>query len=113
MVAGGSWFSLKIQGGGGGISEEDGGGGLHRCREDVCREGGGAKYFFQGRNSHKGVLGSAHESSSQVLGAHLSCCVPRPTILRHPPKIDVSESIIAIIDVRIADRGFGRLRADL
>ena len=41
---GGGGFLLKIEGGGG-LSEKEGGVG-NRCREDVCKEGGGLKFFF-------------------------------------------------------------------
>ena len=47
---GGVSFGLKIPGGGGGGSFRRGG--VPRGQEGVCRDVGGAKYFFWGRNSN-------------------------------------------------------------
>ena len=40
-------MAKKIEGGGGGFQEQAGGG-EHRCREGVCKEGGGGLIIFLG-----------------------------------------------------------------
>ena len=51
-------FHWKSQEGGGGSPRRVGAGGRGRGREGVCGEwgGGGAKYFFRGRNAHRETL---------------------------------------------------------